>query len=301
MIIVRLEGGLGNQMFQYAFGKAVTARHNTILKLDTGFLLDRSLKNTVFRDYDLSIYNLNIEIADRNDITRVLSSIPEYNIIERMQHKFLKEQIPYYRKSEFYEQEYYSYDPNVFKSQIDVYFFGYWQNQNYFKGIEKKLRIDFSFKNSLSEKENLLLHEIKSSNSVAINVRRTDYISDKETNEFMGVINENYYTDAIKLVRQKITNPKFYIFSDDISWCRKEFSSLENHFIVDHTYAGNKFGSYLQLMSSCKNFVIPNSTFAWWAVWLSPLKDKVVVQPKRWVNDPKKNTNGLVFKGSFQI
>ncbi len=301
MIIVRLEGGLGNQMFQYAFGKSVAAHHNTLFKLDTGLLLDRTLQNTIFRDYDLSIYNLNVEIAKKNDIAEVLTNIPEYNIIEKLQFKFLNKQIPYFRKNEFYEKEFYSYDSTVFKSQTKAYFYGFWQNQNYFAKIENELRKDFSFTTTLNEQASKLIAAIKSENSVAINVRRTDYINDQKTNEFMGVISENYYSDAIKLIRQKTVKPKFYIFSDDIEWCREKFADLENHFIVDHSFAGEKFSSYLQLMSSCKNFIIPNSTFAWWAAWLNTSKEKVIVQPKKWVNYPAKDTSGLLFKNSFQL
>lgn len=301
MIIVRLEGGLGNQMFQYALGKAVAKKHNTSLRLDTTFLLDRTLKNTVFRNYDLDILNLEVKIAQQEDIEQVLTAVPEYSLSEKIKFRFLKSTIPYFRKNEFYEKQFYAFDPNVFNTQKNVYFYGYWQNQHYFNHIKDELQKDFSFRNPLSENENTLLSEINSENAVAINVRRTDYISDQETNEFMGVITGSYYPEAIKIVKQKISKPRFYIFSDDIEWCREHFKDLENHVIVDHSYKGHKFSSYLRLMSSCKHFIIPNSTFAWWAVWINQNNNKVIVQPKNWVNDKSKDTSGLIFKGSFLI
>ncbi len=297
MIIIRLEGGLGNQMFQYALGKTLSIHHKTKLKLDTSLILNRTIPNTVFRDYDLVIFNLEVETSTPNDLAELLNK--GYNFIERRKIKWFHNNIiPYYYKNEYYEQEKFKYDSNVFKSRKDAYFTGYWQHINYFSNIEDILRHDFSFRHKPSKEVAELRNEILETESVALNVRRADLVYHKEANEFMGVMPFSYYEKAIDYILQNKPNVKFYIFSDDLDWCYKAFSGLKNSFIVGNEYYGHKFSDCLYLMSSCKNFIIPNSTFAWWAVWLNQNKKRLVTQPKRWVTDPLYDTSGIMFKES---
>ena len=91
-----------------------------------------------------------------------------------------------------------------------------------------------------------------------------------------------------------VANPTYFIFSDDIEWCENNFSFLNNVVFVTHEYAGKKFSSYLQLMINCKHYIIPNSTFAWWAVWLNKGKDKIVIAPNKWYTYYQFNLNDLI-------
>jgi hypothetical protein len=103
----------------------------------------------------------------------------------------------------------------------------------------------------------------------------------------------DYISNAKKIVESKVENPHYFIFSDDVEWC-KENIKFENMTLVDHSYKGDRFSYYLQLMSNCKHFIIPNSSFAWWSAWLNTNQDKVVVAPKQWFTDSNINTNDLI-------
>ena len=117
------------------------------------------------------------------------------------------------------------------------------------------------------------------SKSICLNVRRTDFIYNPEHN----VVNIDYYKNAISTFKDKIgNNLKVYVFSDDLEWCKNNLNFIDNIEIVEHEYAGYKFYDYLYLMSSFKNFIIPNSSFGWWACWLSQHKDKIIMTPERW-------------------
>jgi hypothetical protein len=135
-------------------------------------------------------------------------------------------------------------------------------------------------KNPISNERSLeLLNDIKNTNSVMLNVRRTDFVN----NAFHGTMDVDYYSRAISIINEKVENPKYFIFSDDIEWCKENLNNIDNSVIVDHSYKGDRFGEYLELMKNCKHYIIPNSSFAWWSAYLSENKDKVVIAPKRWL------------------
>jgi hypothetical protein len=104
----------------------------------------------------------------------------------------------------------------------------------------------------------------------------------------------DYFSAAMSMAIEKLGSPRFFIFSDDINWCEAQFGAMSNTVIVGHEHKGIKFGNYLQLMACCKHFIIPNSTFAWWAVWLANRKDNLVIAPQKWLNDPTWDTKDLI-------
>jgi hypothetical protein len=270
MIIVTLMGGMGNQMFQYAIARNLSLKYNTELKIDLSFLNRRDLgSNFVYRDYDLNIFN----VFEDFDIT----STSVYRLNETHFH---------YSKQVDIDIE------NSVRNNISVLLNGYWQTPLYFKDFESQIRKDFYFKDkveSLSNEVNNMYQKIKNCNSVMLNVRRTDYLN---TN-FHGVMGMEYINKAVEIINSKIENPHYFIFSDDVDWCEENIK-LNNMTVVDHSYKGEKFGYYLQLMKSCKHFIIPNSTFAWWAAWLNENSDKIVIAPTQWFTDTKINTNDLI-------
>jgi hypothetical protein len=268
-VIVKLMGGLGNQMFQYAIGKKISLEYNKKLILDKTFLLRKDF-NITHRDFDLDIFNINNEIVENFVVTN------DYKVLEE----------PFNM-------------PNMLNniksigSEENIYVSGFFQKEYYFNDIRTQILKDFeiSIQDDYIKK---LESDILESNSICINVRRCDYVTNQNTNNFHGFHGVEYINNSISEITKKIKNPKFYIFSDDIDWCINNLKISYPHFFVNHTYKGNKFSSYLKLMSSCKNFIIPNSTFAWWAAWLNQNEEKIVYVPKNWFNINYMNTDGLI-------
>jgi hypothetical protein len=169
---------------------------------------------------------------------------------------------------------------------------GYWQSPFFFSEFEEQIRKDFEFINKVENETGEIkemLELINSKNSVMVNVRRTDYLN----TSFHGVMGLDYLNQSKEIIESKVENPHYFIFSDDVEWCRENIQ-FENMTLVDHRYKGEKFGFYLQLMSKCKHFIIPNSTFAWWAAWLNTDEEKVVIAPKQWFTDNNINTADLI-------
>ena len=152
------------------------------------------------------------------------------------------------------------------------------------------MRAAFSFKTPVLPSSRELLDQIQQTNAVCLNVRRTDFLKV----DTLNTTNAAYFHRGARYVAERIVNPVFFVFSDDMDWCRRNIRLDHEVEFVGHDHKGRKFGNYLQLMSHCKHFVIPNSSFAWWAVWLSRREDQLVVAPERWFNDPEIDTRDLV-------
>lgn len=288
MIIVRLSGGMGNQMFQYALGRNLSIKNNVPLGLDTAMLLDRTphpaFQKFVFRNYDLGVFNIEAEVVPQSCIPFFHRNFfsGEVNLYFKY---FCKKFISFPGK-----EKHFHFDPSVLSFNPNTYLAGDWQSPKYFEGVEDIIRKDFTLKDPLSEKAHGLLDDIDSCVSVAVNVRRTDFV----TSSFHGKFGSEYYDNAIAYLSTKISIDKIFVFSDDMKWCEENLKFSFPTVFVGHEYAGKKFSEYLSLMSSCKHFVIPNSTFGWWAAWLSGNNDKIVIAPKRWFADEKINTNDLI-------
>jgi len=217
-----------------------------------------------YRDYDLDIFNISPNFV-----------VPDNNFI--IEEKFFHHNLEI---------------DKIVEKNIDknVLLLGQWQSYLYFDEVE--LRRHFNFKDNIENSDiytKHLLAKIRNSNSVMLNIRRTDYLN----NDFHGVIGLDYINKSVEIISSKVNQPEFFIFSDDIEWCSQNIN-LKNMTIVDHKYKGYKFSYYLQLMSNCKHFIIPNSTFAWWSAWLNTNTDKIVISPKRWFNREDINTNDLI-------
>ena len=271
MIIAKLMGGLGNQMFQYAIARNFSLRHNVTLKIDLSFLNNRNMgSNFVYRDYDLNLFNIN----------------PDFDI--DLSKRIIRSNQPHYH----YSQSYMDTVSNLLIDGGSVLLDGYWQSPLFFSEFEEQIRKDFEF---ISKVENEtgevkeMLELINSKNSVMVNVRRTDYLN----TSFHGVMGLDYLNQSKEIIESKVENPHYFIFSDDVEWCRENIK-FENMTLVDHRYKGEKFGFYLQLMSKCKHFIIPNSTFAWWAAWLNTDENKIVIAPNQWFTDNSINTTDLI-------
>lgn len=278
MIIVKLKGGIGNQMFQYALGRVMSLRYGVDLKLDTSFFyLD--FKTITKRSYSLDVFNIKAKIF------RINKFITYIVLIFR---KILKNKGV---------EKSFQFDPEVFSLGPNVLLDGYWQSPKYFAGYEDVIRKDFTLKNPLPQNIQNLIEEIESKNSVCIHVRRGDFVGNKHHE----VVDIEYYNKALDYISKIKNIENIYIFSDDIEWCKNNFNFAFPSVFVGEEYAGEKDAGHLLLMSKCKDFIIPNSSFSWWAAWLSTNKEKIVVVPPKWFSDESINTNDLIPENWIRI
>lgn len=285
-------GGLGNQMFQYALGRHLAHKNNTQLKLDLSFFLDqgRKKKSHVARHYDLDIFNVREDFATAKEVFQ-LSKRVNHSLLDRAFNKIFG-----YKNSYIIEPHFHFSDA-VFNAPDNVYLAGYWQTEKYFAGIEPMIRSDFTFKEEMSGQAKELLDKINNTNSICLNVRRGDFA----TNSFHGFYGTDYFLKADEIIKQKTSDYSYYVFSDEIEWCEANLKFDVPTIFVSHQFAGKKFQDYLRLMAGCKHFVIPNSSFAWWAVWFNQSPGKIVIAPKAWFGDSSLDTKDLIPESWIRI
>jgi hypothetical protein len=263
MIIIKIMGGLGNQIFQYATAKAIAIKKNDVLKLDIN-----SFKNDSFkRDYKLDNFNIKEDIANFIEIRKLRGT---FNITEKFCNKFklnVSKANTYYK-----EQKQMFFDRDIFNKNSNLYLDGYWQNENYFSNIREYLLKVFIPK-SISNIAREYLNEIQKCNSISLHIRRKDYLNLKD---IYYICELDYYQKAIQIIQDKVENPKFFIFSDDIDWCKNNLN-IEAIYIENTTDIEDMY-----LMKNCKHNIIANSTFSWWGAWLNENKNKIVIGPKKW-------------------
>lgn len=286
MVIARLFGGLGNQMFQYAIGRSLSLKNNTPLGLDVCYLLDRTpRKSFTFRDFDLELFNIKAEVLPKSKIPLWFRHIGK-GIFFLMLNK-IRDKIPF---GKGVEKQDFIFDERVYNHKGSIYLKGYWQNPKYFQDMRKVLIHDFSLKNILPARIQLLREEVQGRESLCIHVRRGDYVG----NKFHNVLDKDYYPRSFQKIKDIAPVEHVYIFSDDIDWCRKNISFDLPTTFVGEEFAGEKATGHFELMRACKYFIIPNSTFSWWAAWLSDSPEKIVIAPKKWINDDSINTKDLI-------
>lgn len=290
MVIAQLLGGMGNQMFQYALGRQLAVLNRSELKLDTSILLNwKPGKHGVNRGFDLDVFNLEPVFATRRDIRKYHSDDFPFaeKVIFRIREKLFGNQVT--------KEPHFHFDPSVLQARGDIYLAGTWQSYKYFQAIEAEIRKDFSFRWPLSEASAALLQQIRQTNAVCLNVRRTDYVNVASTANIMAPVSIDYYKRALQQMQELRGDFSVFVFSDDIEWCRTNLSFITQPVtFVGHEYAGKKFSDYLQLMIGCHHYIIPNSTFAWWGAWLNADRSKTVIAPQQWFNDRSMNAGDLI-------
>jgi hypothetical protein len=288
MITVNIIGGLGNQMFQYAFGYAVSKENSTNIRLDlSGF------NSYELRDYELGLFNIeeNLELKSKYDFFLNRLNVKENTILSKVNCKVLRWLL---RLTNFYyqEKEEFSFDKNVFSIKTDTYFYGYWQNEKYFKKYRTELLDIFLLKN-VHYKTREYQKQIINSDAVSLHVRRGDYVANKHTNSIHGACGLKYYKKAVREVLKIKKKAHFFIFSDDMDWAKDNLDFIDNKTFImlesdipDH--------EEIHLMSQCKFNIIANSSFSWWGAWLNQNSDKKVIAPKKWFRNFSKDDSGLI-------
>lgn len=297
MILVRLMGGMGNQMFQYAAARALAEKNKTLVKLDLDVLLDRTPTPNMMRffDYELHVFNSQQNFATVKEKYYFMPFTK--NVLKRVFNKIRFAISP----RRFYKQPNDNYD-NSFLNLPDNYCIeGRFQSEKYFKPYEDIIRKEFKFNINLPEGAKKIENQILNTNSIGIQVRRGDYVYNPHFNNMLGTKDLSYYENGIELITKGDKNFHIYVISDDIPWC------IENlKFNYPTTYLSDELVSpnhhvQLYLLSCCKHFVISNSTFAWWGAWLSSSINKIVVAPEIWFADRTINDKDVVPESWIKI
>jgi len=267
MVIVRLRGGLGNQLFQFAAAYSLAHSSDAEVKSDL-----YTYTKHPFRKYELNHFNITLPEATRSEVHRFTGD----NVISR----YLNKKNNYLYCPTVFAQPHYHFYEDFFSLPSPVYLSGYWQSEKYFVSVAGLLRKMITPAVPLDQKNADLVAAMKSSDSVSVHIRRADYVQ----GSFFQPMGLDYYHRAINEINKRISNPRYFIFSDDIAWSRQQLAHLNDATFVDHNKGADSYKDLL-VMSACRHQVIANSTFSWWAAWLNDFADKTVIAPQTWFHN----------------
>lgn len=293
MIIVRLNGGLGNQLFQYAAGRMLSVLHGTSIKLDLTVFEYHKL-----RHYSLGAFHIQESFAAPEEITEAQREIRKGAGRNK---RPLWRRFNRRREWTAFREEYLGpYDAGILETSKNVYLDGYWQSEKYFADIQDLIRREFIVRYEQDSQSTKIAEEIVRTDSVSVHFRGADYLSDPATYHTHGVCEPEYYEKSVRIIQGKITSPHFFVFSDDPFWCENNLHFDDPVTFISHN-SGQREYEDLRLMSLCKHNIIANSSFSWWGAWLNRNKSKVVVAPKRWLSDPFYDTRDLIPKEWLKV
>ncbi|MDD5318604.1 MAG: alpha-1,2-fucosyltransferase [Candidatus Pacebacteria bacterium] len=279
MIIVKLSGGLGNQMFQYAFGIGLAQAKNVSVFFDTSWYKrnsDRNLEieNFVGKINEASNYQIANILYPKNKIMFLFSLFTHLTWSLSKVH--------------FVEKKFFEFDSDLYnKISESCYLDGYWQNERYFINKREEILNKINLYRNTDKRIARYLNDIRNTNSISIHVRRGDYVKLKVDN----ICNLEYFHAALELMKNRIPDGKYFIFTDDTNWVNKNLK-IEGSCIVSSPSELFPITDLL-LMSQCKNNIIANSSYSWWGAWLNKNSVKVVIAPLKWNNDATKTSPAL--------
>jgi hypothetical protein len=273
MICVRLIGGLGNQLFQYATGRALALRHGCELLLDTSYLHAADDRVTP-RQFELDHFRYQARVATAAELRHLgwLHRVPVVSqwmspwriYVERSQH----------------------YNASFAELPRGTYLIGYWQSPSYFASVGAQIEAELSAARPLSPESEAVAKAISLGPSVAIHVRRGDYVTLASAARLHGSLGLPYYEAALQRMREEVEGARYFVFSDDIAWCREHLPlGAAEAVYVGHNTGANAWQD-LFLMASCRHHIIANSSFSWWGAWLADQRHGVsghaVTAPACW-------------------
>jgi hypothetical protein len=286
VIVTRNQGGLGNQMFQYAAGLAQAAARQTRLAIDLSRLGVRDGRTP--RTYELDRFCIGARPARPEELERLRKRPLAARIASRLDARAAA------------RERHFHFDPAVARLPDDTCLEGYWQSERYFERCADRVRSEFRFRSQPEGRNAELAREIAARAAVSVHVRRGDYASDAAVGGFHGLCPIDYYLRAVGYLAERVGDPVFIVFSDDPGWARAHLDLGHPAIVVDHN--GPHDGPEdLRLMSLCRHHVIANSTFSWWGAWLNPDPAKIVVAPERWFADGAHDTRDLLPRGWVRL
>lgn len=288
MIVVRLHGGLGNQLFQYAFARALSVRHDAPLAFNVEALLDSTPRpfkaHMAPRRFALHPFNVAGRIAERSEIPFL------YRMRGKGRVPLIADAVVRRLFSHPGKERSFSFDPDMLLLGPSAYVDGAWQSYKYFAGIEDILAQELSLKEPFAPETAKLAEEMRAPDAAALHVRRGDYAG----NRFYCELGVRYYREAIARMRAHRPIARAYVFSDDPAWCREHLDLGMPMTVVGPEHAGPGDAWHLMLLAAAPNIAIANSTFSWWGAWLGDRSGKIVIAPDRWFADPSMPTGDLI-------
>lgn len=285
-IIVQLQGGLGNQLFQYATGKALAIQHGANLILDSTWF-SRTYDDVTPRE--LLLLNLNV---NAKCVSFTKPTIPPKKIQRLAQRLYPINPYIYNEKLP------YQFDSRLLKSlpfiNQNLYIIGYWQSFRYFDHIRSTLMSEVVPRNSLSHHYQNYLAQIQNTNSAMIHIRRGDYITLNSAAKVHGFVGLNYYQEGMQTLLSKDPRTKFFVFSDDIVWAKNYLPYQDRLTLIETSKDITAPAQELELMTHCQNHLIANSSLSWWGAWLKKYSGGTTICPKRWTNDLSMNWDDLI-------
>ena len=284
-VIARLHGGLGNQLFQYAVGRAVALRTGSELLLDA-----RELADGTKGRYHLGHFSIQARLAAENELPPAKSRPLAYAWWRK-----------FGRSPRFVREQGLAYNERIETIDADCYLHGYFQSQRYFADIAQTLWSDLTFKEAISGENARMAERIQMRPSVSMHIRRGDYVINAKAQAAHGSTDLAYFERALEEVRSRSgQDPVIYLFSDEPDWVRENMK-LDAEMVGVDINDGSTGHEDLRLMSLCDHNIIANSTFSWWGAWLNPSHDKIVVAPAQWFADPKLSNPDITPPGWLRI
>lgn len=267
-VIVRLEGGLGNQLFQYAAARSLALATGRDLLLDTSaYRADR------LRSYQLDRFAIAARPLRRSDI-------PFF----RLRRSRLGAILPRRCRMEIVREAFPARVPVWPEAPVEgagtPYLIGYWQSERYFAAIADTIRREVRVNAAPEGRNARVLDEIAAGDAVAIHVRRGDYVSNPAATAYHGLCGLEYYEAAIRRLAGSVPRPHCFVFSDDLDWVRTNLDTGHPTTFVGHNT--DTPWEDLRLMAACRHFIVANSSFSWWGAWLGEWPGKQVIAPARW-------------------
>jgi hypothetical protein len=283
-VIARIEGGLGNQLFQYAAARSLADRLGCDLALDL-----RGLDENGDRPYQLNRFEIRASVAS----SHLLSGLPDWRPSRKGRiYSRLSQLVPAVFSFPVFWSQTFAFDPRIDKISRPVYLVGYWQSEKNFAWNRDRLLRDIRLRVPLSAKTSWL-NEISKTDSVALHIRRGDYVSNKVAAQFHGLCNMDYYHNAIRKLIVRIPSLHVFVFSDDHAWAKANLRLDAPTSFID-TNSSDDGHIDIELMSYCRHHVIANSSFSWWGAWRCQSIDQVVYAPRRWFADTTTDTSDVV-------
>lgn len=281
-ITVHISGGLGNQMFQYAAGRALSAVHKTDLELDiSSFLGDKNNREFMLDNYSIK--------------ARVLHT--PHPLVHKVT-SYMKSRLNISGSKRVYGEINNKFDRNVLKLPDNTYLLGHWQSEKYFRKFRDMIIAELTYRGNVSDYTKEMSDLLQRDQSVSLHIRRGDYVSDQKAARVLGVLPLSYYADAVALLHKQFKDLSVAVFTDDSAWVHKNvrIRAKSVHYVATGSACED-----LELMKACRNHIIANSSYSWWGAWLNTYKKKTVIAPKKWFADPSFSAEDIVPQGWIRL